>query len=93
MFSSGRDSIKSLRIVFQTPEFPALFALIQPLWPDQLTEEVAGLVCNLIRLDGIADHLAAAMMGVTRTTVIRWKESDEGFALKLDVARALFEQN
>src|SRR4051812_17732495 len=76
----------------KAPQFPALFTLIRPKRPEELTDEVAALICDVIRLDGLADHLAAAMMGVTRAKFLHWKESDEGFALKLDVARALFER-
>ena len=63
----------------------------RPLRLDELTPEVAALICNVIRLDGLADHHAGALAGVRRVTLERWKAEDEGFALLLERARAEFE--
>ncbi|HEV7404936.1 MAG TPA: hypothetical protein VGO11_18480 [Chthoniobacteraceae bacterium] len=58
---------------------------------DELTPEVAKLICDVIRLDGLADHHAGALASVRRATLERWKAEDEGFALALELARAEFE--
>src|SRR4051812_15828743 len=73
------------------PQFATLHALPPPLRPDELTPKIAALICDVIRLDGLADHLAGALAGVSRSTFERWRAEDAGFALKLEQARAWFE--
>jgi len=45
------------------------------------------LVCRFIRLTGLSDTAAAAMAGVTRSTLSRWKQEDDEVELMLDQAR------
>ncbi len=73
------------------PTLP-LLPLPRPLRLDELTLEVADLICSLIRLDGLADHHAGALAGVRRATLEQWKTEDEGFALALERARGEFER-
>ncbi|HEV7405226.1 MAG TPA: hypothetical protein VGO11_19940 [Chthoniobacteraceae bacterium] len=77
----------------ETAETPTLRILPspRPLRLDELTPEVAKLICDVIRLDGLADHHAGALAHVRRATLERWKAEDEGFALALELARAEFE--
>ncbi|HEV7405139.1 MAG TPA: hypothetical protein VGO11_19500 [Chthoniobacteraceae bacterium] len=77
----------------ETTETPTLHLLPspRPLRLDELTPEVAKLICDVIRLDGLADHHAGALARVRRATLERWKAEDEGFALALELARAEFE--
>ncbi|HEV7404625.1 MAG TPA: hypothetical protein VGO11_16915 [Chthoniobacteraceae bacterium] len=77
----------------ETAETPTLRILPspRPLRLDELTPEVAKLICDVIRLDGLADHHAGALASVRRATLERWKAEDEGFALALELARAEFE--
>ncbi|HEV7404024.1 MAG TPA: hypothetical protein VGO11_13885 [Chthoniobacteraceae bacterium] len=77
----------------ETIETPTLRLLPspRPLRLDELTLEVAELICKVIRLDGLADHHAGALARVRRATLERWKAEDEGFALALELARAEFE--
>jgi hypothetical protein len=77
----------------ETTETPTLRLLPspRPLRLDELTPEIAELICNVIRLDGLADHHAGALARVRRATLERWKAEDEGFALALELARAEFE--
>jgi hypothetical protein len=44
-------------------------------------------ICTFIRLTGLSDTAAAAMAGVTRSTLARWKKEDEEVELMLDQAR------
>ena len=93
MFRSRDDPTTTLRIPSETTQTPT-FRLLpspRPLRLDELTPEVADLICNVIRLDGLADHHAGALAGVRRVTLERWKAEDEGFALALERARAEFE--
>src|SRR4051812_37911866 len=73
------------------PKSATLQALPPPLRPDELTPAAAARICDIIRLDGLADHLAGALAGVARCTFERWRAEDAGFALKLEQARAWFE--
>jgi hypothetical protein len=77
----------------ETTETPTLRLLPspRPLRLDELTPEIAELICKVIRLDGLADHHAGALARVRRATLERWKAEDEGFALALELARAEFE--
>ncbi|HEV7406160.1 MAG TPA: hypothetical protein VGO11_24650 [Chthoniobacteraceae bacterium] len=77
----------------ETAENPNLRLLPspRPLRLDELTPEIAELICKVIRLDGLADHHAGALARVRRATLERWKAEDEGFALALELARAEFE--
>jgi hypothetical protein len=76
-----------------TAEIPPLCALPAPRLRrlDELTPELAALICDVIRLDGLADHFAGALAGVSRATLTKWKAEDEAFALALEAARAQFE--
>ncbi|HEV7403229.1 MAG TPA: hypothetical protein VGO11_09895 [Chthoniobacteraceae bacterium] len=77
----------------ETTETPTLRLLPspRPLRLNELTPEIAELICKVIRLDGLADHHAGALARVRRATLERWKAEDEGFALALELARAEFE--
>jgi hypothetical protein len=75
-----------------TSKTPALHALPPP--PprlDELTPEVAALICDVIRMDGLADHYAAALARVSRSTLAKWKEENESFSIALEEARAWYE--
>jgi hypothetical protein len=74
-----------------TPEIPTLRVLPPPLRAEQLDAELAGQICEIIRIEGVADHHAGALLGVPQALFARWKAEDEGFALKLEEARAWFE--
>jgi len=74
----------------QTAEIPAPHALPPPRRLDELTPEVAEVICKIIRLEGLADHYAGALTGVSRAMLERWKAGDEAFALALEEARAQF---
>src|SRR5947209_1969853 len=63
----------------------------RPVRLDELTPQVTALICEVIRLDGLADHFAGALVGVPRATLARWKAEDEAFAFALETARAEFE--
>jgi hypothetical protein len=75
----------------QTAELPTFAPLLPPLRREELTAEVAGLICEVIKAEGIADHLAGALMGVSRDLFTRWRAEDEAFAMGLEQARAWFE--
>jgi hypothetical protein len=44
-------------------------------------------ICTFIRLTGLSDTAAAAMAGVKRSTLARWKQEDEEVEMMLDQAR------
>jgi hypothetical protein len=44
-------------------------------------------ICAFIRLTGLSDTAAAAMAGVKRSTLARWKQEDEEVEMLLDQAR------
>jgi hypothetical protein len=75
----------------ETLNFPTLHALPSPLRVEELTVELAGLICEVIKTEGLADQLAGALLGVSRELFLRWKAEDQGFALALEQARAWFE--
>ncbi len=77
-----------------TPQTPALHALPtpRPVRPDEPIPELVELICDIIRTDGLADHLAGALAGVPRATLERWKAGSVLFVCQLEGARAGFEQ-
>ena len=48
-------------------------------------------ICSFIRLTGLSDTAAAAMAGVKRSTLARWKQEDDEVELMLDQARAQYQ--
>ncbi len=78
----------------QTAQTPAFHALPtpRPVRPDEPIPELVELICDIIRTDGLADHLAGALAGVPRATLERWKAGSVLFACQLEGARAGFEQ-
>src|SRR3954468_21271915 len=72
------------------PQSP-LQLLPKPGRPSLFGPERTAAICALIEQEGISDSAAGALVGVTASTLARWKEEHEGFALELEVARALFE--
>jgi hypothetical protein len=55
--------------------------------PSGRTPDKVHAVCSFIRLTGLSDTAAAAMAGVKRSTLARWKQEDEEVELLLDQAR------
>jgi hypothetical protein len=56
--------------------------------PSLRTPETVTKICAAIREDGHTDTHAAALAGVSSSTVARWREEDEEFAGQLVTARA-----
>jgi hypothetical protein len=55
--------------------------------PSTCTPGKVHAICTFIRLTGLSDTAAAAMAGVTRSTLARWKKEDEEVELMLEQAR------
>ena len=53
---------------------------------------MTGAICNFIRTEGLSDSAAGSLAGVSTTSISRWKQDDEDFALGLERARAEFER-
>src|SRR3954470_19981946 len=70
---------------------PELHLLPKPGRPSLFNAERTAAICAIIQTEGISDSAAGALAGVTASTLARWKVEHEGFALELEVARALFE--
>src|SRR4051794_28057071 len=59
--------------------------------PSTCTPDKVFAVCSFIRLTGLSDTAAAAMAGVKRSTLARWKKEGEEGELLLDQARAQYQ--
>ncbi|HEV7402050.1 MAG TPA: hypothetical protein VGO11_03955, partial [Chthoniobacteraceae bacterium] len=55
--------------------------------PSTCTPAKLQAMCSFIRLTGLSDTAAAAMAGVKRSTLARWKQEDDEVELSLDQAR------
>ncbi|HEV7404719.1 MAG TPA: hypothetical protein VGO11_17390 [Chthoniobacteraceae bacterium] len=55
--------------------------------PSTCTPAKLQAICSFIRLTGLSDTAAAAMAGVKRSTLARWKKEDEDVEMELDQAR------
>ncbi|HEV7405011.1 MAG TPA: hypothetical protein VGO11_18855 [Chthoniobacteraceae bacterium] len=55
--------------------------------PSTCTPAKLQAICSFIRLTGLSDTAAAAMAGVKRSTLARWKKEDEEVEMELDQAR------
>jgi hypothetical protein len=55
--------------------------------PSTCTPGKLQAICAFIRLTGLSDTAAAAMAGVKRSTLARWKKEDDEVELALDQAR------
>jgi hypothetical protein len=71
---------------------PELHLLPKPGRPSLFSPERTAAICAIIQTEGISDSAAGALAGVTASTLARWKLEHEGFALKLETARARFER-
>jgi hypothetical protein len=58
--------------------------------PSLNTPEIVTKICAAIRRNGHTDTHVAALVGVSSSTVSRWRQEDEEFAAQLDTARAEF---
>src|SRR4051812_10737055 len=47
-------------------------------------------VCHFIHIKGVSDTLAAALAGVGRSTLSRWKKGNEEVEMELEAARARY---
>lgn len=59
--------------------------------PSTRTPDKVPAICSFIRLTGLSDTAAAALAGVKRSTLARWKQEDEEVELLLDQARAQYQ--
>jgi hypothetical protein len=59
--------------------------------PSGRTPDKVHAVCSFIRLTGLSDTAAAALAGVKRSTLARWKQEDDEVELLLDQARAQYQ--
>jgi hypothetical protein len=59
--------------------------------PSTCTPDKVHAVCAFIRLTGFSDTAAAAMAGVTRSTLARWKKEDDEVERLLDEARCQYQ--
>jgi hypothetical protein len=71
---------------------PDLHLLPKPGRPSLFSPERTAAICAIIEAEGISDSAAGALAGVMASTLARWKLEHEGFALELEMARALFER-
>ncbi|HEV7402929.1 MAG TPA: hypothetical protein VGO11_08390 [Chthoniobacteraceae bacterium] len=71
---------------------PELHLLPKPGRPSLFSPGRTAAICAIIQTEGISDSAAGALAGVTASTLARWKVEHEGFALELEMARALFER-
>jgi hypothetical protein len=55
--------------------------------PSTCTPTKVHAICSFIRLTGLSDTAAAAMAGVKRSTLARWKQEDDEVELALEQAR------
>ena len=55
--------------------------------PSGRTPDKVHAICTFIRLTGLSDTAAAAMAGVKRSTLARWKQEDEEVEMMLEQAR------
>src|SRR4051812_17878679 len=55
--------------------------------PSTCTPGKLQAMCSFIRLTGLSDTAAAAMAGVKRSTLARWRQEDDEVELALDQAR------
>ncbi len=74
-----------------TAPLPELHLLPKPGRPSLFCPERTAAICAIIEMEGISDSAAGALAGVTASTLARWKQEHEGFALTLEMARAQFE--
>ena len=76
-----------------TPEGAAQASAPRPVGrPSRRTPELLAAIRGFIRDEGMSDSAAASLAGISATTLSRWKEDDEEFALGLERARAEFER-
>ena len=60
--------------------------------PSRRTSEIVAAICEHIRTEGMSDSAAGSFAGGSTTSLSRWKQDDEDFALGLERARAEFER-
>jgi hypothetical protein len=59
--------------------------------PSRRSPELMAAVCEFVQTEGLSDSAAGSLVGVSTTSLSRWKQDDEEFALRLETARAQFE--
>src|SRR4051812_17267099 len=67
------DPVPPPRHPFPAPAAPPT----GPGRPSTQSPDKVHAVCTFIRLTGVSDTAAAALAGITRSTVSRWKEDEE----------------
>src|SRR4051812_49194583 len=88
--TSHPASPSSSRTLSPSPEPPASASKLGR--PSRRTPEMVGAICGLIRSEGLSDSAAGSLVGVSTTSLSRWKQEDEEFLLAVERARAEFER-